>query len=449
MQPIKNSIYKVEITGYTSEGLGVCKIEDFVVFVNNAVKGDIAEIKIVKVTKKIAYGIITTILIPSVNRISPECQVSQKCGGCSLWHMSYDEELEFKREKVENVLKRVGKVDCDVKGIVASNNTLHYRNKAQYPVSNVDGQAIFGFYRKNSHDIVENDNCLIQTKKSNEIAKFITDFLNLHKISAYDEKKHKGVVRHIYTRVGFKSNEIMLCLVVTSFNFPKIDVLCDDLKEKFPQITTFILNKNDRQTNQILGEQYKIIFGCGEIKDEICDNTFNIAPQSFYQINRDSAEQLYEKAIEFCSFTGEETVLDMYCGVGTITLAVAKHVRKVNGIEIIPEAIKNAKNNAKYNDIDNAEFIVGDAKDAVKCFENQKIDVIIVDPPRKGLDIDTVQSIIKINPQKICYVSCDPATLARDIKMFSESGYTTEKAVAFDLFPRTFHVETVCLLSKP
>ncbi len=449
MSLIKNNIYNVEITGYTSEGMGVCKIDGNVVFVQNAVKGDVAEIKIIKTTKNISYGLINLLLIPSVNRENPQCEVSKKCGGCSLWGMNYTEELEFKREKVENVIKRIGKVDFNVKEIVGSDEILRYRNKAQFPVCQQDGKAVYGFYRKNSHDIVETDDCLIQTELSNKIAKFIVDFLNKHKIPAYNEQKNNGFVRHIYMRTGFVTGDIMLCMVTTSFSIPQLNILQNELLENFPQITTFMLNKNGKKTNQILGNDYKVLFGDGEITDYLCDNLFNIAPQSFFQINRKSAENLYKKTIELCQFEPENAVLDLYCGVGTITLAVAPFVKKITGIEIVDDAIKNAIKNAKTNDIHNAEFVVGDASFAVKKFEKEKIDVIIVDPPRKGLDADTIQSIITINPKKIGYVSCDPATLARDIKIFTENGYELKECVAFDLFPRTFHVETVCLLSKP
>lgn len=448
MLPIKNNVYKVEITGYTSAGLGFCKIDEFVVFVHKAVKGDIANIKIIKVTKNIAYAIIEELLEPSVNRISSECKASKKCGGCTLWHMDYEQELEFKREKVESAIKKIGKIDFDLKEIEGSQLVKRYRNKAQYPVREQDGKAIFGFYRANSHDIIEVEDCLIQTEKSNEIAKYIVDFLNKHKIPAYNEQKHTGFIRHVYIRTGFKTGDIMVCIVSKSEKIPKIEILYQEIMDKFPKVSSFLINENNEKTNRILGEKYKAFTEKNTITDYLCENKFEIAPASFYQVNRQSAEKLYNKAIEFCDFSGNETVLDMFCGVGTITLAVAKHVSHVTGIEIVEDAITNAKENAKINEILNADFIVGDASKAVKRFEKEKIDVILVDPPRKGLDNDTISSIITINPEKIAYVSCDPATLARDIKMFSENGYELKKAIAFDLFPRTFHVESVCLLSK-
>ena len=448
MPLIKNNTYQCEITGYTSEGLGVAKVDGAVVFINNAVKGDIANIKIVKTTKNISYGIISELLTPSPNRVHPLCSVSQKCGGCTTWHMSYEEELEFKREKVENVIKRIGKVDFDVTEIVGSSLVSRYRNKAQFPVSDVNGKAIYGFYRKNSHDIIETKDCLIQTEKSNEIAKYITDFLNKHNIQAYNEHTHSGFIRNIYIRTGFKTGEILLCLVSTSFSIPEINLLAEELRSKFKKITGFLINKNSEKTNQILGSEYITIFGEPSLSDFLCDNKFNISPSSFYQVNRQAAENLYNKAIEYCNFDGTETVLDMYCGVGTITLAVSKYVKQITGIEIVADAIKNAIKNAETNNISNATFVVGDAKDAVKRFESDKIDVVIVDPPRKGLDVDTIQSIITINPEKIAYISCDPATLARDVKIFCENGYSLRNISAFDLFPRTWHVETVILMTK-
>lgn len=440
----KNECYKAQITGYTNEGMGVARIENFVVFVKNAILGEICDIKIIKVNKNISYGIIEKVIEKSKDRVEPECMVSKACGGCSLWHMNYDSELEFKREKVENTLKRIGNVGIGVEKITASDDVTRYRNKAQFPVCDKDGHAIFGFYRSNSHEIIECDNCLIQTENSNKIAKKIVDFLNENKIYAYNEQKHTGFVRNIFIRTGI--DEIFVCIVSKSFDIPKIDMLVKDLCEQFPKISGIVINKNSEKTNQILGKKYKCVFGKEYLTDILCENTFEIAPDSFYQVNRKSAEKLYQKAIEFADFNENDTALDMYCGAGTITLAIAKNVKKVIGIEIVESAVKNARNNAKINNIHNAEFIVSDAKIAVKTFENEKIDVIMVDPPRKGLDQDTISSIIKINPEKIVYVSCDPATLARDIKLFS--GYKVEKAQAFDLFPRTWHVESVVLMLK-
>lgn len=448
MNLIKNQYYEATITGYTSEGDGVCKINDQVVFVPNCVIGDFSNIKIIKTTKNISYGIVDEVFKPSPNRTKSECHVSNKCGGCSLWHMNYTEELEFKRKKVQDAIKRIAKIDFNITECVASDLEKKYRNKAQYPVRQENGKAVFGFYRKNSHDIVRNNNCLIQTDKSNEIAKFIVDFMNEHSIWAYNEEKNNGFIRHIYIRTGFDTNEVFLTLVSTTFSIPKMALLSEQLQQNFPEIVGCCINKNGRKTNLILGKEYKTIFGKPTLNDVLCGNKFNISPDSFYQVNRKAAENLYNKAIEFANFNGNERVLDMYCGAGTITLAISKHVLQATGIEIMESAIKNAKINAEINGISNVDFIVGDASVAVKQFENENIDIIFVDPPRKGLDSDTISSIIKISPKKIVYVSCDPATLARDIKVFSENGFVLENAIAFDLFPRTSHVESVVSMAR-
>lgn len=444
----KNNIYEGYVTGYTSEGLGVLKIDGQVVFVKNAVREDFLAIKIIKTNKKIAFGIIDKIITPSNYRISAECGVSNTCGGCELFNMTYEEELYFKKTKVYDCLTRLAKVNVSDFEIFPSNNVLRYRNKAQFPIRDVNGEAFSGFYRSNSHNIVKTRDCLIQTEKTNEIVNFIVDFMNKHKIKAYNEENNTGFIRNIYIRTGFISKQVQVCLVTTNFNIPKLDLLQTELLENFKEISSLILNKNNKITNVVLGENYKNLTESSTITDVLCENKFKISPESFYQVNHNSAENLYKKAVEYCEFSGNETALDMYCGVGTITLFVSKFVSKITGIEIVPKAINNAKMNAELNKITNAEFIVGDAKDAVKRFISEKIDVIIVDPPRKGLDIDTINSIITISPQKIAYISCDPATLARDVKIFAENGYVLKKACAFDLFPRTKHVESIVLMSK-
>lgn len=446
MPLIKNSIHECQITGYTSEGLGVAKVDGQVIFIKNAVRDDVLLVKIVKVNKKIAFGIIDKIISPSPYRVESECSVSQKCGGCELFNMTYDEELYFKKNKVYDCLTRLAKAEINDFEIYGSKLTSRYRNKAQYPVSFDGTRIVSGFYRKNSHDVVHTDDCLIQTEKSNAISNTICKFLTEYNIKAYDEIKHTGTIRHIYIRTGFVSQNLQVCLVSTTFNIKHIEKLSALLQEKFPEISSFLINKNPNQTNQILGDEYKTIYGNNDLIDTLCGNQFSIAPSAFYQVNHDSAERLYQKAIEYCDFKGDETVLDMYCGAGTITLAVSKFVDNITGIEIVPSAIINAKNNATVNNITNASFVVGDAKDAVKHFENKHIDVIIVDPPRKGLDIDTINSLVTISPKKITYVSCDPATLARDVKEFMAKGYVVEKACAFDLFPRTKHVESIVSL---
>lgn len=444
----KNDVFQLEVLDYTSEGLGVCKVDGRVIFVKSAVKGDLIDVKIVKMTKNVAFGIIVDVVKPSPNRMKPKCYVAKKCGGCQLWHMSYEEELEFKRKKVEDALTRIGKIDVNITNCIPSDLVERYRNKAQYPFANENGQAIYGFYRNNSHDIVENNNCLIQTEKSNEIVAEIKAFLNEFSIKAYSEDKHNGLVRNVYVRTGFKTGEILVTIVSRKNALPKLEILRARLLEKFPKIVGILLNINPEKTNVILGEETQIIHGRDYILDELCGNEIKISMKSFYQVNRMSAEKLYEKAIEFADFKGTETVLDLYCGVGAITLAVAPKVEKIIGVEVVDEAINNANFNAENNNITNVEFICAESKQFVDKISAENIDVIIVDPPRKGLDSETLDSMAEINPKKIVYVSCDPGTLARDIKLFVENGYKVTQSQAFDLFPRTSHVETVCLLSK-
>ncbi|MBR5479396.1 MAG: 23S rRNA (uracil(1939)-C(5))-methyltransferase RlmD [Clostridia bacterium] len=442
MQPVKNQEYDVEISGYNSDGAGVARINGQVVFVPGVIRGEICKIKILKVNKNIAYGKLVSVEKASPFRIESACEVFPKCGGCDFWHMAYEEELRFKEEQVQNVITRIGGLDLKVETVVGAKNTFHYRNKAQFPVGK-SGGCVCGFYRTHSHDIVPCDDCKIQSHFANAVAQTVLSWMSDYGIEPYEEKTGKGVVRHIYVR------NTMLCLIVT-----KKPAMCDELiarvKEKHPETSGILLNYNKENTNVILGKTLETLYGETDVIDTLCGNVFAIAPHAFYQVNHDQAETLYGIAIEKAKLTGDETVLDLYCGAGTITLALARHAKKVIGVEIIPQAVENARENAKLNGIENAEFICGDATKAAETLKerNVRADVVVVDPPRKGLTPDLIKTIGEIAPKRVVYVSCDPATLARDLKLFEEIGYETKTVTPVDMFPRTRHCECVALLSK-
>ena len=442
MQLVKNSEHTVTITGYSSEGAGVCRIDGQVVFIPGVIRDEVCKIKILKVNKNIAYGKLISVEEASPYRVEPECEVYPKCGGCDFWHMSYDEELRFKEEQVQNVITRIGGLDLKVEPVVGSKDIFNYRNKAQFPVGK-EGRCVCGFYRTHSHDIVPCGNCKIQSHFANKIAKTVLSWMDDFNIEPYDEKTGKGCVRHIYVRNN------MLCLVVSD-KPKKTDELISRVREKHPETSGIILNYNRENTNVILGKKCETLWGDADVVDTLCGNEFAIAPLAFYQVNHNQAEVLYNIALEKAGLTGSETVLDLYCGAGTITLALSKAAKQVIGVEIIPEAIENAKDNAKRNGIKNAEFICGDATKAAATLKERNIsaDVVVVDPPRKGLTPDLIKTISEIAPRRVVYVSCDPATLARDLKLFGEVGYATKSVTPVDMFPRTRHCEAVAEICK-
>lgn len=442
MQLVKNSEHTVKITGYSSEGAGVARIEGQVVFIPGTIRDEVCKIKILKVNKNIAFGKLLSVEEASPYRVKSECEVYPKCGGCDFWHLSYEEELRFKEEQVQNVITRIGGLDLKVEPIVGSMNILHYRNKAQFPVGKAD-KCVCGFYRTHSHDIAPCNSCKIQSHFANAIAKCVLSWMDDFNIEPYDEKTGKGTVRHIYVRNN------MLCLVVTD-KPKKCDELVARILESHPETSGILLNYNRENTNVILGKKIETLWGDADVIDTLCGNEFAIAPHAFYQVNHNQAEVLYNLAIEKAKLTGSETVLDLYCGAGTITLALARYAKEVIGVEIIPEAIVNAKENAKRNGIENTEFICGDATKAAETLKERGIsaDVVVVDPPRKGLTPDLIKTISGIAPSRVVYVSCDPATLARDLKLFGEVGYETKSVTPVDMFPRTRHCECVAEIER-
>ena len=442
----KGSVYTAVIDGYSSEGLGIARVNGAVVFVPHAVRGEEIDLRITKVMKTSCAGEIVKIHDPSPERMEPECPYAGKCGGCAYRHLTYPEELWAKRQRVQDALTRIGGLDLTVEEILGAKNPEHYRNKSQYPVG-ADGSI--GFFQARTHKVVPIRRCLIQTEAADRTAQAVGEWMRRYKISAYDETTGKGLVRHVCVRVNRKG-ESLCCVVVNGNKVPREPELAAYVTAAVPHTVGVLLNSNTRRGNVVLGDKYRTLFGRNYLMDTLCGLEFKLSMPSFYQVNRDQAEVLYGKALEFAGLTGNETVLDLYCGIGTITLCLAKAAKRVIGAEIVPPAIRDAKENALRNHIENAEFFCGDAADIAAKLESDGLrpDVVTVDPPRKGLAPEVIASVAAMGPEKVVYVSCDPATLGRDVKIFREFGYEAKRAAAVDMFPGTAHVETVCLLSK-
>ncbi len=469
----KNQILTVEITDMTSEGEGVGKKDGFPFFIKDTVIGDKAEIRVTRVKKNYAYGRLEKVLTPSPFRIDPKCAFHKQCGGCQIQSMSYEKQLEFKDARVRNNLIRIGgfapeKIDNIMEPILGMEEPFYYRNKAQYPVGqNKEGEPVTGFYAGRTHSIVANTECHLGVKENKEILEIILAYMRENRVPAYDESTGKGLIRHVLIRKGFFSGEIMVCLVVNlkgaQRKLPAQQKLLDKLLT-IPNMTSVSLNINTERTNVILGQEIRLIWGKATIKDTIhvCDAdnnfertgrgiTYAISPVSFYQVNPVQTEKLYSLALSFAELTGQETVWDLYCGIGTISLFLAEKAKKVYGVEVIPQAVENARENAVSNGIFNAEFFVGKAEEVLpEKYKKDGIfaDVIVVDPPRKGCDTACLDTILKMTPQRVVYVSCDSATLARDLKVLCGGGYEVERVRAVDMFPMTVGVETCVLLSK-
>lgn len=442
----KNEIYRATVSGFTSEGLGVCRVEGCAVFVPNAAPDEEYDLKIVHIGKTAAHGKIVNIITRSEARVNRLCPYAKLCGGCDFWHLSYEAETEIKRQRVLDALNRLGGQSLQTLEITAAKTCESYRNKAQYPVS-ADGKA--GFYKKGTHDVIEIDRCRILPEATDEAKAVVLSWMKQAKVKPYDEITHTGLLRHIFIRNGAATGQMMVCLVINGDDIPQKKRLITELT-KLNGMTSIAINCNTRKGNAVLGDQTKILWGKEAIEDILCGLTFMISPRSFYQINRDQAEILYNKAIAAAELTGNETVLDLYCGTGTITLCLAQKAKSVIGVEVIDAAIENAKANAAKNGIENARFFCADAGQAAKklAAEGTKPDVIVVDPPRKGISADVIEAICEMSPQKVVYVSCDPATLARDVKLLCEKGYRLTHAEAVDLFPRCAHIESIVRLTR-
>ena len=445
----KNAVYEAEICDYTSGGDGVAKVEGCAVFIPNAIVGEKCRIRIEKAQKTWAAGKIVEILEKSPHRQNRPCSVAKLCGGCDFWHMDYREETRLKAERVRQALNRIGGENFEKIDILAAPEETCYRNKAQYPVSSHKGRVYAGFFRAGSHQVVENERCLILPEQMDQVKKIVIDYVNHFRLSAYDETTEKGLLRHIYVRRGPVSKQVLVCLVCNGRKLPHADYLIEKLKA-VEGFTTLVLSINTKPGNTVLGDEFISLYGPGYIEDTLCGLTFRLSPRSFYQVNHHQAQRLYDAAIAQAEITKDDLVLDLYCGVGTITLAMAKAAGKVIGVEVVEQAVADAKENALRNNIKNAEFFCGDAGKAALELENQGIrpDVIVVDPPRKGLNADTIEALHKMSPRRIVYVSCDPATLARDVALLKEKGFTVKNALAADLFPRCSHVETIVCLTR-
>lgn len=461
----KNDTAVIEITDMGIGGEGIGKVDGYTLFVKDAVIGDVSEVKVMKAKKQYGYARLMKIVTPSPDRVEPVCPVARQCGGCQIQEMSYEKQLEFKHNKVRGNLIRLGgfdekMIDEIMEPIAGMEDPFRYRNKAQFPIgTDKNGKIVAGFYAGRTHQIipVPESDCALGVKENKEILNIITSFMEEFHIRAYDEEQHAGLVRHVLIRYGFTTKEIMVCLVVNGKSLPHAEVLTERLA-KLPGMTSITMSVNQEKTNVIMGTEIKVLWGQEFITDYIGKVKYQISPLSFYQVNPVQTEVLYGQALEYAGLEGEETVWDVYCGIGTISLFLAQKAKKVYGVEIVPPAIEDAKKNAAINGIENAEFFVGKAEEVLPEYyekyaeehpgEHAKADVIVVDPPRKGCEESVLETMVQMEPERIVYVSCDSATLARDLKYLCARGYELEKARAVDMFPMSVHVETVVFLSK-
>ena len=449
----KDDLIDIIIEDIGSDGAGVGKADGFTLFVKDTIPGDRAKVKIMKMKKRYGYARLMELITPSPDRVQPPCPVAGQCGGCQIQAMAYEKQLAFKENKVKNNLQRIGGLNPDsfeMEPICGMEQPFGYRNKAQFPIGrDKNGKIVAGFYAGRTHSIIANTNCSLGVPQNEQILKKVMSWMETCHIEPYDETNGQGLVRHVLIRFGFTTKEIMVCLVINGRKLPKSRELSASLNE-IPGMTSITANINMERTNVILGKDLILISGKPYIEDYIGDIKYQISPLSFFQVNPVQTRNLYGKALEYAGLTGNETVWDLYCGIGTISLFLARKAKKVYGVEIVPEAIADARNNAKINGIKNAEFYVGKAEEVLPekyRTEGIKADVIVIDPPRKGCDEALLDTIVKMQPQRVVYVSCDSATLARDLKYMKERGYEVEKGEAVDMFPMTVHVETVVLLS--
>lgn len=446
----KNEVYTVEITDLGVNGEGIGRIDNYIVFVANALPGEIVKVLVVKTKKSYGYGKLLEIIKPSPYRVEPVCPVANRCGGCNLQHLAYEQQLVLKRQKVKNSLERIGELkDIDVLPTVGMDNPYYYRNKAQYPVGADENGIAVGFYAVGSHRIISSDACFIGNKENERVLKILKKFIKQYNIQPYNEQTHSGALRHIMIRQGVKTNELMVCLVINDTEFKLKNQLVDALME-IDNLKSLVINYNNKKTNVILGDKCETVYGQAYISDYIGKLKFNISPLSFFQVNPVQTEKLYNIALDFANLTSNDVVIDAYCGAGTISLFLAQKAKMVYGVEIVEPAVENAKENAKINNASNVEFFTGKSEEIVPwlCEEkNVQPDIMVVDPPRKGCDKSLLDLILKILPEKVVYVSCDCATLARDLNILKNL-YEIKKIQPVDMFPHTYHVETVCLLSK-
>ncbi|MBD7965157.1 23S rRNA (uracil(1939)-C(5))-methyltransferase RlmD [Fictibacillus norfolkensis] len=448
----KNESYEVDIVDLTHEGAGVARVNGFTLFVPNTLPGERAKIKVIGVKKGFGFGRLEELIEESPERVDPPCPIYKWCGGCQLQHLSYEGQLEYKRKLVEDVLTRIGKLeDVPVLSTLGmGEEPWRYRNKAQVPVGERNGRIITGFYQKRSHEIVEMDSCIITGGTNDDAVQAVKEIVNQYNISAYNEEKHKGILRHIIARYGKTTGDLMIVLVTNGQELPQRKKIVEDIHNALPEIKSIVQNVNSKRTNVIFGEETRVLWGAEYIYDFIGDIKFAISARSFYQINPDQTKVLYDQALQYAELNGDETVIDAYCGIGTISLFLAQKAKKVYGVEIVPEAIEDARRNAELNNIHNAEFAVGKSEDVIPEWKKQGVtpDVIVVDPPRKGCDEELLKTIIEMKPKRVVYVSCNPATLARDLRILADGGFKTVEVQPVDMFPQTTHVEAVAKLER-
>ena len=445
----KNKEYVVDIIDNGFEGEGIAKIDNFAVFIPGTIKGEKVRILVVKVLSSYAYGKIIEIIEPSILRIESDCETYKRCGGCNLRHIRYDETLKIKQNTVQSLVNKTLKNKIQVKETIGMDNPINYRNKAQYPLGiDKKGKPTIGVYAKRSHEIIPIKKCLIQNKEAEEISKFVFEYIKENNIPVYNERTRKGLFRHMVIKTGIKTKEIMCIFVINGYEIPKEKELVDKIISKYPNVKTIVKNINTQNTNVIMGKEDKIICGEGFIKDILGKYTFKISPHSFYQVNPVQAEKLYNLGVQAAKITKQDIVFDLYCGIGTISIFMADYAKKVYGVEIVEQAIEDAKENARTNNVDNLEFIAGDTEIILDdLINNKKIlpDVVMVDPPRKGLDKASIENIIKIKPKRFVYISCNPATLVRDLSKL-EDVYDIKEIQPVDMFPFSNHVECVAVL---
>ena len=456
----KNDIFEVIIEDMSHDGEGIGKVGGFPLFIKDAVIGDVIEAKVTKLKKTYGYARLNNIVKPSSLRVTPKCPLHKKCGGCQIQAMDYNGQLKFKHDLVINNLIRIGGFGEEIaeimEPIVGMDEPYRYRNKAQFPVGEKDGRVIMGFYAGRTHDIMECDDCVLGDEKNALILNVIKSYMAKFNISVYDEASGKGLIRHVLIRKGFATNEWMVCLVIAGDKLPHSDTLVSMLRDAMPEIVSISISPNKRRDNVIMGDGFTVLYGESYIHEKLSGITYKISPLSFFQVNPIQTEKLYAKVVEYANLTGKENVWDLYCGTGSISLFLAGKAGKVHGVEIIPQAIDDARENAKANGIENAEFFVGKAEDVFaeqvltegSANYGEKIDVVVVDPPRKGCDAKLLDTILKMAPSRIVYVSCDSATLARDLKILCDTDYIIDRLQCFDQFPHTVHVETVVLLTR-
>ncbi|WP_438335100.1 23S rRNA (uracil(1939)-C(5))-methyltransferase RlmD [Clostridium cochlearium] len=446
----KNNIYRVSITGMGTKGEGIGKIDNFTIFIPGAILGEEVEVNIIKVNKNYAVGKLLNIIIASEERVKPICDIYTRCGGCQLQHMSYKEQLNFKRQKVKDALLRLGGIDVEVEPVLGIKNPYRYRNKVQLPIGKENEKVSIGFYAPRSHNIIDLKTCLIQDEKADDIIKILREWIEKFNVPIYNEKEHKGNLRHIMVRTAFKTGEVMVVLVTKDKNLPHKEELINKLIENLQGVVSIIQNINSQKTNVVLGKESIVLWGKDKIIDYIANFKFAITPLSFFQVNPIQTEVLYNKALEYADLKGNEVVFDAYCGTGTISLFLSQKAKKVYGVEIVAEAIESAKLNAKENNVDNVDFIVGESEQVIPELIEKgiKADVVVVDPPRKGCEKSLLEAMANMSPEKIVYVSCDPATLARDLCVLEKLGYKVIRVQTVDMFSNTYHVENVVLLEK-